>query len=87
MGIDPSKSVNLKKVVQKIQADRKTEEEQRAKEMAKANRKIPGFGVEKEKVGVPGFADRESDTLESIEQKYGDKVIGQVDCSTRKKSS
>jgi Ca2+-binding EF-hand superfamily protein len=79
MGIDPSKSVNLKKVVQKIQADRKTEEEQRAKEMAKANRKIPGFGVEKEKVGVPGFADRESDTLESIEQKYGDKVIGQVD--------
>jgi len=78
MGIDATKSTSIKKVVQKIEADRKNESDEKAKQQAKANRKIPGFGVEKEKIGVPGFADRETETLESIQQKYGDQVMGQV---------
>lgn len=65
MNIDTSRPVSIRKVMRKINRDKSDREKQEASKLRESNRRIPGFGVDKEEgAGVPGFGKTQGEVKE-----------------------
>ncbi len=78
LGFDPTRPIKIGSIVGKINNDRADKAKQQRRDSIVI--KVPGFGVETERVGVSSFSGEpgEEDAA-AMEKKYGQKVLARVD--------
>ncbi len=82
-GLDPNRSHKIDTIVDLINNKGKNSDQADSKD---ANRKVPGFGVDSELVGIPDFSPtgEERMSLAAMRTRFGDNVMAQVDRTMRR---
>ena len=83
LGLDTSRPVKVSSVMRKVDSDKATKAKIEKRKQMDANRLVPKFGVEDSSEAgaalVPDFSDAAPISPGSLEEKYGKKIMSQVD--------
>ena len=86
-GLNPNQSHAIQTIAQKLEnlgtSKKAAADKKSTGEKSESKRKVPGFGVEVEKLGVPDFSPtgEERMTIAAMNRKFGDSIMKQVERS------